>query len=151
MKEGKARASDLKFPLYTWSLALAMEPKTLETKLMKARIEWKKAESISALNIFNAMFGDEQYEKVRNLKLDANQKEREEQKELGNLFPMQELEPWLLNNYILPMRQILEGVATGLDTRCNPEHPEIARAALNEWIEKTVKPAIKEKLTKPKL
>lgn len=107
-------------------------------------------DKVSFRDIKVAILGDESAEKVRNLKVDADRKEREELEAKGKLFPMDELEKWLLENYIVPMSNILAGAATTLDTRCNPEHPEQAREAIRNWVENEVKPALKAELEKPR-
>jgi len=76
--------------------------------------------------------------------------EREEEIAAGLLFPMAELEPWLAEHYIAPMSAILSAAPASLDTRCNPADPILARRTLKQWIEDTVKPALKAELQKPK-
>ena len=141
----------IEFSLQAWADALNKDPHTLKKMLLKVGIDAPKhGELLSANKIFSALMGDEYKERVRNLKADADRKEREERIATGALFPMAELESWLHQNYVTPMWDILKTAPTTLDTRCNSEHPAVARDAIRAWIEGTVKPALKENLEKPK-
>jgi len=139
--------------LNAWASEMGIDQQTLERRLVRSGYTrpasgWGQ---VSFKKIYVAIMGDEQAEKIRNLKADADRKEREEQVAKGELFPMAELEPWLVQNYVQPMAAIMGSAPSTLDTRCNPEHPEIARRALSEWFEGMVKPALKTNLQKPKL
>jgi hypothetical protein len=128
-----------------------MERRTLESKLVRiGYVTKKRGEKIPFRTVLVALMGDKEAETIRNLKADADRKEREAKIEAGELVPMADIEPWLLQHYIVPMAGILSSAPTTLDTRCNPEHPEVARKAIADWIEGTVKPSIREGLEKPK-
>lgn len=138
--------------LQSWATAAGMDRRTLETRLIKAgyRTPEKKGGKIPFRKILVALVGDKEAETVRNLKLEADRKEREEAEASGKLFPMGELDEWINNNYVVPMANILSSAPTTLDTRCNPEHPETARKVIEDWVEMAVKPFLKVGLTKPK-
>lgn len=134
-----------------WAVALGRERRTLERVLTRGGIKVQPGMKFTAQEIYVGIVGDEQAERVRNLKSDADRKEREEKEALGTLFPMAELEGWLSQHYVIPMASIFADMPAAIDTRCNPQDPKVARQAIEAYIEATVKPTLKLGLEKPKL
>jgi predicted transcriptional regulator len=129
---------------------LGVDPKTVKAGLRRIGIEPEHSKSYSVRECVAAVYGNAEMERERKLRLENEKLEREAKIEAGELVPMADIEPWLLQHYIVPMAGILSSAPTTLDTRCNPEHPEVARKAIADWIEGTVKPSIREGLEKPK-
>src|ERR1041385_1717747 len=95
--------------LNAWASEMGIDQQTLERRLVRAGYTrpasgWGQA---SFKKIYVAIMGDEQAEKIRNLKADADHKERKDHVPKGELYPMAELEPWLVQNYVQPMLAIL--------------------------------------------
>lgn len=145
-----ATAATVKHTLQSWAVELKMDRKTLETRLRAIDFEWSAGEEISARVVFEALLGSKETEEIRGKRLDNEEKERQAAVEVGTLFPMAELEPWIVERYIIPMSNIFSGMGAAIDTRCNPQHPEVARRAIEDYIESAVKPALKQGLEKPR-
>ena len=64
--------------LQAWATALGMERRTLEARMVKDGYNppKKKGYKIPAMKVYVTMMGDEQAEKIRNLKADADRKAR---------------------------------------------------------------------------
>ena len=136
--------------IHQWAIALGKNEKTLQSLFTRAGLALpERGGLVSARDVFQALFGDEHAEKIRSLKLDNEEKERDALEAAGKLFPMEELEAWLVAHYIIPMSNIFAGMGAAIDTRCNPQQPEVARHAIDAYIESTVKSALKRGLEKP--
>lgn len=137
--------------VHGWAVALGKNEKTLQGLFTRAGIALPKpGEVVSAKTMFFVLFGDEYSEKLRILKAQADRKEREGRVAIGELVPISELEPKIVEIYIVPMSNIFAGMAAAIDTRCNPDNPKIARQAIEAYIESTVKPALRSGLEKPR-
>lgn len=132
------RASSIKATLNAWAVNLGMEPRTLETRLRKADVELERFQELSARDVIRALMGDKEAETIRNLKADADRKEREEQEARGELVKWPEVEERITKTMILPLRQWIVTLPTTLDTRCNPREPAIARVALNQAVDEAL-------------
>ena len=140
----------LEATLNAWAGQLRMEPRTLEKKLALAAIEIKPGKSFSAAQVVNALMGDKYLEEVRNLKADADRKEREEKEAKGILVKMPDVEAKLSETLVVPLLTMLNSLGTTLDTRCNPTDPELARQAIEDHVERTMKPQLLSSLGKLK-
>ncbi len=130
----------IKGTIGAWATSLGIEPRTLQRSLVKAGIKVPEPrKTITAKSIFVAMAGDVDAEKQRLLKGQADAQERENREAEGTLVNMAEAEKFITEVLIIPLVNALEPMPTSLDVRCNPEHPEIARAALSQWVEDTKK------------
>lgn len=123
--------------LYAWANALGKDSKTLSRELSKVGINAER--EITAQEIFKAVLNEEQVERNRNLKLDADRKEREEKEANGQLVQMAEVEKLISEKVVLPLRARLLSAPTTLDTLCNPSDPELARQAILHWVDETLK------------
>lgn len=129
----KASKSVISFTLEAWARAMGHERRTLEVRLINTGYEWKPGTLIPFKAIYNAMLGDEQAEKNRNLKLDADRKEREEREANGELVKLAEVEQLITELVISPQRQELENMPSSLAKLCNPTDPAKAEVVLSSW------------------
>jgi hypothetical protein len=138
--------------LQAWATAMGCERRTLETRLVKSGYDKprKKGQKIPFKVIYNCIMGDEQAEKVRGMKLDNDQKEREAAEEIGDLVRWGDVEKFITENVIAPLRPALTSIDTTLDVRCNPQNPEVARTALRQWSDETLKLCSAQLLQKKK-
>jgi hypothetical protein len=127
--------------MQAWATAMGIERRTLETRLMKSGYTepLKKGQEIPFGVIYNCIMGDEIAEKIRGMKLDNNQKEREEAEEIGELVRMDEVDKLISEHVVAPLRPWLISLPTRLDVRCNQEHPEIARTAIQQEVDEGLK------------
>jgi len=128
-----------------WAKALGFDPKTVGQRLRDAGHQITHKNVYHVRVVVAAVYGDEQAERNRNLKLDADRKEREEREAAGELVSRAVMEKEIAELYTLPIGQALASMPTTLDTQCNPSDPELSRAALLRWVEET-KRLIREKL-----
>lgn len=138
--------------LNAWATELGFDRETVSRRLLKSGYEmpakgWGK---VPAKKIWRAMVGDDPTGKRRLNDAQSEKIERENAIAEGRLIAAEDLEPWLIQNYIAPMTTLLSSAATTLDTRCNPASPETARAAIEDWIENTLKSAMRAGLEKPR-
>lgn len=69
--------------------------------------------------------------------------ERDEKRKDSDLISLGECEAWIAQHYLVPMANVFAGMAAAIDTRCNPADPTMARKAIDDYIEGTVKPALR--------
>jgi phage terminase Nu1 subunit (DNA packaging protein) len=75
----------------------------------------------------------------------ARELEFTEKIRIGNYVSTEEVERAISQCVVQPLRPRILSLDTTLDVRCNPEHPEIARTALRQWADETLK-LLREKL-----
>jgi hypothetical protein len=131
-----------------WAKELGFDPKTVAQRMRDAGHAVERNSLYHVKQVVTSIYGDKEAEQIRALKLENQERERNAAKESGALFPMSELEPILMQSYVAPMSNILNSLPTSIDTRCNPDHPEIARKALLDWVENTAKPLLKTEIEK---
>ena len=132
--------------LQTWAVELGMDSETLKKALIKSDSRPVAHAVIPLKAIVSALFGEEHVAKVKGMQLDNAKKEREQAEELRELVRMADIEAKLAEWVIVPLSSVLNSAPTTLDTRCNPSDPDLARAAIADWVEKTVKPLLRSKL-----
>jgi len=147
---GWSKALRLEATLNAWAGQLRMEPRTVEKKLALAAIEVLPGKLYTAAQVIAALMGDKYHEEVRNLKADADRKEREEKEAKGLLVKMPDVEAMLSELFVVPFLTMLNSLGTTLDTRCNPTDPELARQAIQDHVERTMKPQLLSALSKLK-
>jgi len=131
-----------------WATSLGVEARTILRALAKTGIVRRKTKGrikFTAKQITDALFGDEQQERLRNLKLDADKKHREEEEAKGQLITLTEVESLLTERVISPLRERLLNQGTRIDALCNPSHPQLAREAITADTDETLK-LMREKL-----
>ena len=84
--------------------------------------------------------------RARREKALAERAELENAERSGQLVRMSEIEEVITQKIIVPLGSLLNSLPAALDTRCNPEHPDVARAALLDWVERTAKPTMRSSL-----
>lgn len=135
-------------PLTTWATALGESPRSLERCLIKAGIIIEKRQPVTAKQIVAAKMGDEQVEKVRNLRADADRKERENAQTAGELIRFSEFDAIWTQHQALPLRQWLQDLPTSWDSRLDSEHPERARGMLIQIRDECMR-LLRDNLPKP--
>jgi hypothetical protein len=133
-----AKTSQLSATLDGWAMALTVDSQTLKRKLVRAGAEVVPRKLYAASEIVAALLGDAHYEKVRNLKLDADKKERQAKQDSRELVRMVEVEA-LLSKVLQPMREQLLSLPERLCVECNSASPDTARRALEAWADATLK------------
>lgn len=99
----------IKHSINAWAKALGMENRTLERQLVRAGFEKPSSGwgDVSAKYIQAAILGDEQAEKVRNLRLDADEKERDKAEAHGLIQSREGIERELWDNGLGKVRDAL--------------------------------------------
>lgn len=135
--------------LQAWATALGVERRTLEVRIVKAGFRVpKKTGTLSAARVFHSMLGEADVEKRRLAAAQATKIERENAAAAGELVAMVEVEKLLTELVVLPLRQALLAAPTTLDTLCNPADPEMARRAIQQWVDEVLQHC-REQLPKP--
>jgi hypothetical protein len=90
--------------------------------------------------LFDAMPGEMTFEDARRRKEIAEAKiaEAEAQQLDDGWVAMPQVEEWVVGR-LLPVRQRLISLPADVCARCNPSDPELARVALQEWSDETLK------------
>lgn len=136
--------------LNEWANSLGKDPDTLKRAMVKHGVAVPEdGEDIPAPDIIRTIFGDKHTEEVRNLKADADRKEREEKEALGEVVQMEAVETLLTEWLFVPLTQALADMPSTIDSRCNPENPILAQTAIREYLEDNLKPHMQGKLPKP--
>lgn len=141
-KKGRPKPPKLQATLNAWATQLQMEPRTLEKKLAQAAIDVQPNRLYTASEVVRALLGDKYREEVRNLKADADRKEREEKENKGLLVKMPEVEALISELLVGPLLAMLNSLPTTLDVKTNPTDPTLARTAIAEHVERTMKPQL---------
>ena len=118
-----------------WAIGAGMNPQTMEKMFRQNGIEIQPRKLYGIREFVIAITGDERAAKVRNLELDAARKEREEKIADGTLCEWDIVEKTINEALILPLIAALDAAPDSVS---------------REWIEKVLKPAMRQKLTKPK-
>ena len=124
--------------LSAWATSLAKEPRTLLRILHKAGFKTSPRQKITAADIFTALTQGELELKRRLLAAQAQEKERENAEAERQLVRIRDVEKIITEKIIIPLRQLLISAPTTLDILTNPDHPDIARTALNQWRDQTL-------------
>lgn len=126
--------------LNAWATSLGLEPRTLERQILKAGFNPPKPrETITAKKILSVVAGDANATKNRLLEAQAIAQERENRNEDENWFHRDDLEKFLSEFVVIPLRQALVSISSTLDAKCNPQNPVVAREALVIWRDETLK------------
>ena len=123
-----------------WAQSIGMDRHTLESRMIKADVPIPAVGMhISAKEIIKALWGDEQAEKVRGMKLDNDAKEKEARIADGELVDINEVEALLTQRVLSVLRPRILALPTTVDVACNKEHPDLARQVLSEWVDDTLR------------
>jgi hypothetical protein len=132
--------------LTEWAQSLGVDRKTISAALSKAGIAHEPGAPLTAMAIKTAILGDEKAEKVRNLKLDGDQKEHD-------LAVAKKLvyDPAIVQAMVDAVagynRQALLQARAELPPRCNPQNPKVALTAIDQWLDRFW-PAMREAIAK---
>lgn len=123
--------------LQAWATALGMERRTLESRLVKAGYSPPKKDGnkIPAKKIFVAIVGDKEAETIRALKLDNEERERKAAEQAGQLCQWEDVQALLNQFLVAPLVTAMDSAPKDVDW---------------EWLEKVVRPLLRQKLTPPK-
>ena len=132
-----------------WAKEIGKDPKTIVQRLRDAGVEVAKDSLYHLKTVLNAVYGDEQAEKVRGMKLDNEERERKAREADGVLVDRQQMEKEIAEFYVLPWKHWLESLPGNLASMVNPNDPELAREALQRAVEDG-KRLLREKLPKRK-
>jgi hypothetical protein len=137
MKTKKTAKKPAKFiaTLDAWALELDYERRTLVRILKRSDIEIIPGHLYRAREVVSGLMGSEQVERVRNLKLDADRKEREELEACGRVVEWDRVEAQLNQKVFLPLLSALDAAPAGVSA---------------EWVEKVLKPILRQKVDAPK-
>lgn len=120
-------------PLDTWATQLGKERRTLARMLARAGYVVKHGEKLGAAVVFNAIVGEIDHEKIRNLKADADAKERAAKIEAGELVTWSDLEKMLNEKFILPIIRALD----------------VVPSEAQEWRDKVLLPILRQAIGAP--
>jgi hypothetical protein len=129
----------LRLKLTRWAKELGFDPKTVGQRLRVAGHVVAKDKLYHLREVVAAVYGDEQAERNRNLKLDADRKEREEREAKGQLIDRALAEKQIAELYTLPLGQALAGLPSKAAAQCNPGNAELAHEALQRAVEEIKK------------
>jgi phage terminase Nu1 subunit (DNA packaging protein) len=122
----KARSSDVKATLQAWATALGMEHRTLSVRMVKAGFQTPKHALIPAGQVYVALLGDKDAERIRLLKAQAEAQEFKNRETSGRLIDVDVLKQWCA--------QWFGGVRAAIDAAPDT----ISR----EWADKVFVPAV---------
>jgi hypothetical protein len=119
------------------SQEFSVEPKTLRAGLEGTGVQVERHKKYTTKQITTALFGDSERERAR---LTHAQADREEQKNRERSGELVELEK-VANTFrecMLAIRQRLLALANEACAHCNPADPQLAREALQRWIDEAL-------------
>lgn len=133
--------------IHAWANALGKDDVTITRALAKSGSPvTQKRESVSfarvrAAGMLDDIGGqngaDAALERLRTAQ--AIEKEQDNRVRDEGLVEMGEVEKLLAENFTLPLRARLLDLPGTLDVRCNQQSPEVAHAALTQWVDETLK------------
>jgi predicted site-specific integrase-resolvase len=133
--------------LAEWANRFGIDRQTLARSLTQAGAEMPEPHSkVDARTIFKAIVGDKDAEKRRLLRAQAEEKERENRLANKEIVIMPEVEQAIIEKLVQPLGEALGGMAMALGQLCNPSDPESAQRAIEGYIERTIKPHLRERL-----
>jgi hypothetical protein len=119
-----------------WANALGKDPDTLRRALSKrGHKPTVKGQQVSARIIFAALTKESEDPKQRLLLAHAVEQERENQLAEGRICAWEDVQALLQERLVGPMTAALDAAPKDID---------------REWVEKVLKPALRQKLTAPK-
>jgi hypothetical protein len=135
-KRGAPKSDTIAATLTAWAASLGLDRLTLRNRLGKAGIEIKADEPIIAQHIYAAITGDKEAAMTRKLTAEAEEKERDNRVAAGELLDAAAIEKKLWTDLLQPLRTLMEQQANDCAANCNPQHPEVAKAVLTQWLER---------------
>jgi hypothetical protein len=122
---------------------------TLQRGLSALGLEVGKGATFTLRQIHRALAGDLRAERTRLSRELANRAERENRLADADLVKMSECEAHIMQVLVNPVRAAFEALPAATCQLLNPTDPAAAHAILQGYIERTIKPALREKLSAP--
>lgn len=124
---------------WAWAKALGIDDRSLAKKLAKTGLDVHTRKEFTASEVFGALIGELERakiaEKLENVKL----KKSKNLERKSALVKMADAQKLFTETLVIPVRQLLTSAPTTLDARVNPGDPAFARAALNAWVDESLK------------
>jgi len=98
----RARLLSLRARLDAWAIAIGRERRTLARTLRRNGVEVVPGKLYGVKEILDGMLGAQEIEKIRNLKLDADEKERRAKIEEGKLLYWEDAEKIINEKIVSP-------------------------------------------------
>jgi phage terminase Nu1 subunit (DNA packaging protein) len=118
---------------------------TIIRGLRRLDVEVGRRTTFTTKQIVSSIYGDADFERTRLLRADADIREMERLEKENDLVKLSEVEKMLVDYVAIPVRNLLISAPTTLDQRVNPADPELAREALQRWVDDSLK-LLREKL-----
>lgn len=136
--------------LNEWVMMTGRDSRTILAGLKRADIFPAPGERIPFKSIEAALFGEDYVQKVRGMKLDNDQKERDAARESGDLMTRVDIEEFFTAHVVLPLTSAFAQMPNELAPRLVGADREAISAAIADYIETKIKPPMRERLQKRK-
>ncbi len=136
----------IKATLNQWSQNIGIDAKTLTRRLVKANVKFKPHDTIGAKDVFTAITGDIHSARARECTARAELLELKKTEQEGRTIDVEDMHK-VLRDILLPVRQRLLALPSEAAHLCNPADTQFARAALLEWVDRSL-PIIREEARK---
>ena len=116
-----------------WSIALGVDHKTLLKRWLRAgHPKPKRGQQLAAREVFEAFTGDLAAARARQATAEAEWAELRSQKARNEVIPTDDVRTFIATTFS-PIRADALNLPALYAAKCNPENPELARAALLEF------------------
>lgn len=131
---GKVAKGQISATLFHWAENLGIDSTTLKRRLNEQSINYEPS-SLSAQQVFKAMYGDKEAAMTKKLLAESAKVERENRVADGELLEMPVIEKKLWVDLLSPLRLALEQMPEQMAGMCNPESPDVAKGVLRRFVE----------------
>jgi hypothetical protein len=125
------------FKVNTWANELGCDPNSIVRRLAKAEIPYKSGDLVTGRDLVMAFTGDKEAAMVAKLNAETGRIKREEQVAQGELVTIAQAEDEIWNKLLMPLKQDFELMPEKVASLANPDKPQVAQAALRNWVEET--------------
>lgn len=133
-KSQKGRKSvGILHPLQTWATELGKDPETLKRELLKIEFRPVPGEPIPLQIIIAAIFGQEYTEKIKRMRLDNEERERNAARQIA-----------MENETLVEVDKVRQAI---IKTFVQPAITALDNCPATEWAEKVFKPILMQSLT----
>ena len=129
-----------------WANKFGIDRQTLARSLENAGVATEPHGYIPGPVIYKALVSDSDAEKRRLQRAQAEEKERENRLADGIIVEMPDVEKHIVEHLIQPLGEALNGMGMALGQVVNPQAPEEAAKQIDGYIERTIKPHLRERL-----
>lgn len=123
----------MKLTIYKASSEFGVDRKSLARWLSEAGHDVEKRKEFTLREIHKAIAGDLRTERTREARERANLLELDRKEKSRELFPWNELEPWMDKRFTA-IRQRILAMPAQLGAKCNPTDPAFAQAQCDQWV-----------------